>query len=60
MTPEQLDKAALKLGLLRGTPADDLIAFAAHREQIEYMYRVLEALDFGLGNQDPFNQEKEI
>tara|TARA_R110000868_G_scaffold90442_6_gene251091 strand:- start:1141 stop:1329 length:189 start_codon:yes stop_codon:yes gene_type:complete len=58
MTPEQLEKAAAKLGELRGIPVNDADTLAANADEIKYIYNVLEALNYGLDNQVPFNQEK--
>jgi hypothetical protein len=58
MTPEQLEKAAIKLSELRGIPANNIDMRATHADVIEYFYDVLEALNYGLDNQVPFNQEK--
>ena len=60
MTPEQLDKAAIKLGELRGTPVNNIDMRATHADVIKYFYDVLEALNHGLDNQVPFKQEKEL
>jgi len=60
MTPEQIQKAAIKLGELRGIPANNIDMRATHADVISYFYDVLEALNHGLDNQVPFNQEKEI
>jgi len=58
MTPEQLEKAAIKLGELRGIPVNNIYMRATHADVISYFYDVLEALNYGLDNQVPFNQEK--
>lgn len=58
MTPEQLEKAAIKLGELRGIPANNIHMRATHANVIEYFYDVLEALNYGLNNQVPFKPEK--
>jgi hypothetical protein len=60
MTNEQIQKAAIKLGELRGIPANNFHMRATHADVIKYFYDVLEALNHGLDNQVPFNQEKEV